>query len=125
MKVNHVNNQHLDPEQFGSPQTTILLCGLPLIPLLFQPECGISEIPEEQMRTMVGAEKCKQPYSASRLNISGMSYGALSRNAVLALNKGAEAGGFYHNTGEGSVSPHHLKHGGDVVHFIPGLQRTT
>jgi len=52
---------------------------------------------------------------ASPLNISAMSYGALSKNAIMALNKGAKIGGFYHNTGEGSMSPYHLEHGGDIV----------
>ena len=54
-------------------------------------------------------------YSACVLNISGMSYGALSKNAILALNKGAKIGGFAHNTGEGSISPYHLQPGGDLI----------
>lgn len=62
-----------------------------------------------------GGEHCTKPYIASPLNISAMSYGALSKNAILALNKGAKIGGFYHNTGEGSMSPYHLRHGGDIV----------
>lgn len=66
-------------------------------------------------RIVVGGEDCLQPYSASVFNISAMSYGALSGNAIEALNKGAKKGGFYHNTGEGSVSASHLKHGGDLV----------
>ena len=52
---------------------------------------------------------------ASPLNISAMSYGALSSNAIRALNKGAKIGGFSHNTGEGSLSPYHLEAGGDIV----------
>ena len=63
----------------------------------------------------VGGPDCKKPYLASRLNISAMSFGALSANAILALNKGAKAGGFYHNTGEGGLSDHHLAGGGDIV----------
>jgi len=59
------------------------------------------------MRVTFGGERCTQPYSASVLNISGMSYGALSDNAVTALNAGAKLGGFFHNTGEGSVSAFH------------------
>jgi len=59
--------------------------------------------------------KCKQPYSASLLNISGMSYGALSDNAILALSTGAKLGNFYHNTGEGGVSRFHIEGGGDLV----------
>jgi len=67
------------------------------------------------MRVRIGGPQCKQPYEAALLNISAMSYGALSSHAVEALNLGAKKGGFYHNTGEGSCSPYHLKHGGDVV----------
>ena len=66
-------------------------------------------------RVLFGGSACKQPYNASRLNISAMSFGALSANAVLALNKGAELGGFAHNTGEGSISPYHTKHNGDLI----------
>lgn len=68
----------------------------------------------DRLRTTVGAS-CAQPYSASLLNISAMSYGSLSANAIRALNKGARAGGFYHDTGEGGVSPYHREHGGDLV----------
>ncbi len=60
-------------------------------------------------RVLVGGPACKKPYSASVLNISAMSFGALSNNAIRALNKGAKMGGFAHNTGEGSVSPYHLR----------------
>ncbi len=72
-------------------------------------------IDPEQARVVIGGPQCKQPYSASLLNISGMSFGALSNNAISALNKGARLGGFYHNTGEGGISPYHLQHGGDLV----------
>ena len=58
---------------------------------------------------------CTQPYHASVFNISAMSFGALSANAVLALNKGAQQGGFAHDTGEGSISQHHRVHGGDLI----------
>jgi glutamate synthase domain-containing protein 2 len=68
----------------------------------------------EAMRTTVGAGS-KQPYAASLLNISAMSYGSLSANAIRALNKGAKAGGFFHDTGEGGVSPYHREFGGDLV----------
>ncbi len=70
--------------------------------------------PKEQPRIIIGGAACKQPYSAAVLNVSAMSYGSLSVNAVRALNLGAQAGGFYHNTGEGGLSSHHLC-GGDVV----------
>lgn len=65
-------------------------------------------------RVEVGGPDCKQKYSASLLNISAMSYGSLSSAALTALNKGAQAGGFSHNTGEGGLSPYHLG-GADVV----------
>lgn len=66
-------------------------------------------------RTLVGGPDCKQPYSHSLFNISAMSFGALSANAILALNAGAQRGGFAHDTGEGSISVYHKKHGGDLV----------
>ena len=69
---------------------------------------------EEVPRIIIGKDR-KQPYAASPLNISAMSFGALSKNAVLALNKGAKLGGFAHNTGEGGISPYHLEHGGDLI----------
>ncbi len=68
----------------------------------------------EDVRVDVGLKNCKQPYSASIMNISAMSYGALSSAAVQALNLGAKKGGFYHNTGEGGISPYHMM-GGDLV----------
>ncbi len=69
----------------------------------------------EESRVMVGGQDCTQPYCASRLNISAMSYGALSSNAIRALNRGAKLGGFSHNTGEGGLTPYHLVEGGDIV----------
>jgi glutamate synthase domain-containing protein 2 len=66
-------------------------------------------------RVLVGGPACKQPYSASIFNISAMSYGSLSKNAILSLNSGAKIGGFAHNTGEGGLSPYHLEPGGDVI----------
>jgi glutamate synthase domain-containing protein 2 len=62
-----------------------------------------------------GGSGCTQPYSASVFNISAMSFGALSANAILALNGGARKGGFAHDTGEGSISEHHRVHGGDLI----------
>ncbi|MFQ5704622.1 MAG: FMN-binding glutamate synthase family protein [Gemmatimonadales bacterium] len=70
---------------------------------------------EEEPRVAIGTAQCRKPYAASRLNISAMSFGSLSRNAIRSLNKGAKKGGFYHNTGEGGLSPYHLEFGGDVV----------
>jgi glutamate synthase domain-containing protein 2 len=69
----------------------------------------------EKPRVRIGGDRCKQPYDASVFNISAMSYGSLSKNAILALNKGASLRGFYHNTGEGGLSPYHLENGGDIV----------
>ncbi len=69
----------------------------------------------EEMRIMIGGPDCKQPYSASLLNVSAMSFGSLSENAILALSQGAKLGGFAHNTGEGGVSPYHLQGGADII----------
>jgi glutamate synthase domain-containing protein 2 len=70
---------------------------------------------KEAVRLLIGGKDCAKPYSASILNISAMSYGSLSANAVMALNRGAARGGFAHNTGEGGVSSHHLSGGGDLI----------
>ena len=67
------------------------------------------------LRITIGGPGCTQPYSASLLNISAMSYGSLSKNAVLALSRGAKLGGFAHNTGEGGISPYHMEGGGDLI----------
>ena len=66
-------------------------------------------------RIKFGGPDCKKPYMSALLNVSAMSYGALSKNAIMSLNRGAKLGGFSHNTGEGSMSPYHLEHGGDIV----------
>jgi glutamate synthase domain-containing protein 2 len=66
-------------------------------------------------RVLIGGKNCEQPYRASIMNISGMSFGSLSSRAVLAMNKGAKLGGFAQNTGEGAISPYHLEHGGDLI----------
>ena len=66
-------------------------------------------------RTLIGGVDCTRPYSASIFNISAMSFGSLSANAIRALNKGALIGGFAHDTGEGSISRHHQEHGGDLI----------
>lgn len=72
-------------------------------------------IDSSTFRITVGGPDCTQPYSLSVLNISAMSFGALSANAVRALNKGAQLGGFAHDTGEGGISLYHLEHGGDLI----------
>ncbi|KXK39941.1 MAG: FMN-binding glutamate synthase family protein [Saprospiraceae bacterium] len=66
-------------------------------------------------RVVFGNKDCKQPYSASVFNISAMSFGSLSPQAVEAMNGGAKIGGFAQNTGEGGISDYHLKHGGDLI----------
>jgi glutamate synthase domain-containing protein 2 len=73
-----------------------------------------TELPTHDFRIAIG-EGLAQPYSASIFNISAMSFGALSANAILALNGGAKRGGFAHDTGEGSISQHHRVHGGDLI----------
>lgn len=75
----------------------------------------VKHVAPEEAYIMVGGPQCTQPYRASRLNISAMSFGALSHTAIRALNRGAKMGGFYHNTGEGGLSQYHLQEGGDIV----------
>ncbi|ABD86142.1 FMN-binding glutamate synthase family protein [Rhodopseudomonas palustris] len=70
---------------------------------------------EQQFRLSIGGPDCARPYSASVFNISAMSFGALSPNAIRALNGGAKKGGFAHDTGEGGVSPYHRENGGDLI----------
>ena len=74
-------------------------------------------IASHDFRVTIGntGSSCTQPYAASLFNISAMSFGALSANAILALNAGARKGGFAHDTGEGSISAHHRTHGGDLI----------
>lgn len=71
-------------------------------------------IQEKDLRVLIGNRQCSQPYCASIYNIGAMSYGALSKTAIAALNQGAKLGGFAHNTGEGGISEHHLC-GGDLI----------
>ena len=75
----------------------------------------IGGTPEQLAAQTPGAGLCTQPYHASVFNISAMSFGSLSANAILALNAGARKGGFAHDTGEGSISVHHRLHGGDLI----------
>ena len=70
---------------------------------------------DENPRVLVGGPNCLQPYSASIYNISAMSFGSLSQNAILALNGGAKMGAFAHNTGEGGISDYHKNPGGDLI----------
>ena len=75
----------------------------------------IGGTPEQAAGRDAGSGLCRQPYHASVFNISAMSFGSLSANAILALNAGAQMGGFAHDTGEGSISVHHRRHGGDLI----------
>lgn len=74
-------------------------------------------VAETEGKLLIGGKDCKQPYLASRLNVSAMSFGAISANAIMAINKGAKLGGFAHNTGEGGLSSYHLQ-GGDLIFQI-------
>ena len=74
-----------------------------------------SRIESANFRVMVGGDQCAKPYAMSLFNISAMSFGALSANAIMALNQGAKLGGFAHDTGEGSISEYHRVHGGDII----------
>jgi glutamate synthase domain-containing protein 2 len=73
-----------------------------------------TKLSSHDFRVLIGAKRA-QPYHASVFNISAMSFGALSANAIMALNAGAKKGGFAHDTGEGSISQHHRVHGGDLI----------
>jgi glutamate synthase domain-containing protein 2 len=75
-------------------------------------------IEDTNFRIIVGGKDCKHPYSASIYNISAMSFGSLSANAISALNNGAAAGGFAHDTGEGGISTYHRDGGGDLIYEI-------
>ncbi len=100
----------MDTLPFGT-QMDVYAPGYEWISHSFAAKHPCHEIP----RVLIGADTCKQAYSSSLLNISAMSYGSLSANAVEAMNLGAKGGGFAHNTGEGGASPFHLKPGGDVI----------
>ncbi|TXH32754.1 MAG: FMN-binding glutamate synthase family protein [Rhodospirillaceae bacterium] len=77
--------------------------------------CPVPASDPTSFRIDVGGKDCTRPYSASVFNISAMSFGALSANAIRALNRGAKLGNFAHDTGEGSISPYHREHGGDLI----------
>lgn len=72
-------------------------------------------MPEDPPKVRVGGPDCARPYDMALLNVSAMSFGALSANAILALNAGAARGGFAHDTGEGGLSDYHLRPGGDLI----------
>src|SRR5690625_7339012 len=78
----------------------------------------VFETVDHNPRITIGNKDCKHPYSASIFNVSAMSFGSLSARAVEAMNGGARIGGFAQNTGEGGISPYHLKVGGDLIYQI-------
>lgn len=80
-----------------------------------QHSMSVKKISELESRTNVGGPQCKKPYNASRLNISAMSFGALSANAILAMNMGAKMGNFAQDTGEGGLCEYHLAGGGAIT----------
>ncbi len=98
-----------DKRPFGT-QLDVHAAGYEWINHSMQP----TSVPTHDFRVTIGEGRA-QPYSASIFNISAMSFGALSANAVLALNEGARRGRFAHDTGEGSISRHHRVHGGDLI----------
>src|SRR5436305_3339243 len=100
----------LDKRPFGT-QEDVYLDGYEWIHHSVAPKPRASE----KFRLTIGGPDCTKPYSASVFNISAMSFGALSPNAVRALNAGAKKGGFAHDTGEGGVSPYHRENGGDII----------
>jgi glutamate synthase domain-containing protein 2 len=79
------------------------------------PSMAPCPVPDAPPRVRIGGPDCGRPYDMALLNVSAMSFGSLSANAVLALNGGAAAGGFAHDTGEGGLSEYHLRPGGDLV----------
>ncbi|MFF3448397.1 FMN-binding glutamate synthase family protein [Streptomyces sp. NPDC002667] len=79
------------------------------------PSMAPRAVPDAPPRVRIGGPDCTQPYDMALLNVSAMSFGSLSSNAVLALNTGAQLGEFAHDTGEGGLSEYHLRPGGDLV----------
>ena len=102
--------QALDKRPFGT-QNDVYASGFEWLDHSIAPKLVV----EEPFRILIGGPDCTKPYSASILNISAMSFGALSANAIRALNSGARKGNFAHDTGEGGYSPYHRENGGDVI----------
>jgi glutamate synthase domain-containing protein 2 len=102
--------QALDKRPFGT-QNDVYASGFEWLHHSMAPKTVI----KEPLRVVIGGPDCAQPYSASIFNISAMSFGALSPNAVRALNIGARKGNFAHDTGEGGFSPYHRENGGDII----------
>ena len=102
--------QALDKRPFGT-QNDVYSSGYEWLHHSIAPK----PVAKEPFRLVIGGPDCTKPYSASIFNISAMSFGALSPNAVRALNIGAKKGNFAHDTGEGGYSPYHREHGGDII----------
>jgi glutamate synthase domain-containing protein 2 len=102
--------QDLDKRPFGT-QLDPYIVGFEWINHAMVPQ----PVASHDFRVRIGGPACNRPYDASIFNISAMSFGSLSANAILALNRGAAMGRFIHDTGEGSISVHHRRHGGDLT----------
>ena len=102
--------QALDKRPFGT-QNDVYASGYEWLQHSIAPKLPA----KEPFRVPIGGPDCDKPYSASIFNISAMSFGALSSNAIRALNIGAKRGGFAHDTGEGGYSPYHRENGGDII----------
>jgi glutamate synthase domain-containing protein 2 len=102
--------QALDKRPFGT-QNEVYSSGYEWMHHSIAPRLPI----KEPFRLLIGGPDCAKPYSASVFNISAMSFGALSPNAIRALNTGAKKGHFAHDTGEGGYSPYHRENGGDII----------
>ncbi len=101
---------NLDKVPFGA-QTDVYEPGFEFITQSLVP----TEPAQEDPTLRIGGPDCTQPYDSSYLNVSAMSFGSLSANAVRAMNQGARLGGFAQNTGEGGIAPCHLQQGGDLI----------
>ena len=102
-----------DARPFGT-RMRVYDAGYSWVPHSVQPV----HITDTDFRVTIGNKDCKQPYDASIYNISAMSFGSLSANAISALNKGAKMGQFAHDTGEGGISRYHREGGGDLIYEI-------
>ena len=102
--------QALDKRPFGT-QNDVYAGGYEWLHHSIAPKAAA----KEPFRIVIGGPDCSKPYSASIFNISAMSFGALSSNAIRALNAGAKKGNFAHDTGEGGYSPYHRENGGDII----------
>jgi glutamate synthase domain-containing protein 2 len=100
----------LDKRPFGT-QNDVYAAGFEWLDHSMAPK----PVVKEPFRIVIGGPDCSQPYSASIFNISAMSFGSLSSNAIRALNAGAKKGNFAHDTGEGGYSPYHRENGGDII----------